>query len=52
MEMKELVKALKETRDKAEICLDQSGDKWQNDYQAILETVFTDISVVLDRLAP
>ena len=52
MDTREFVAALKEARDKAEVCLDQSGDKWENDYQLTLERVFTDLSAVLDRIAP
>lgn len=52
MEIREIVKALKETQAKVETCLDQSGDKWQNDQQATLETVGVDLSALLDRLLP
>jgi hypothetical protein len=52
MDTREFIAALEEARDRAEICLDQSGDKWENDYQLTLERVFTDLSVILDRVKP
>jgi hypothetical protein len=52
MEIREIVKALRETQAKVETCLDQSGDKWQNDEKLALESVSVDLSALLDRLAP
>jgi len=52
MDTREFIKELEAAHKKAEVCLDQSGDKWDNDYQATLESVFTSLSVILDRIKP
>lgn len=52
MDTREFIAALEEARDRAEVCLDQSGDKWQNDYPLTLERVFDTLSVILDRIKP
>lgn len=52
MEIREIVKALREAHAKVETCLDMSPLQREDNALLTLETVSVDLSALLDRLAP